>query len=265
MKQGFTLIELLVVIAIIALLLAIVVPALSKAKTYAEEILCKSNLHQYHIATELYANANKDFYPDPWKSLYKEGNFPGEIQSYCRWHNPLYNLDSYPEYAGPYWPYLAATKANVCPTFAKVASRYASYHVSGSLVHDPAVAIGQVNFSYSMNSIFRKRVNGVSIPVKKTGIRSMSQTFLWAEENMWKLNGLSNQVLNDNALVISSEIVDIFGSFHKISKAQLAQQLPDNPLIGKPYNAGVANVLMADGSSTFLKPTEAERYVGKIN
>ena len=57
-KKGFTLIELLVVIAIIALLLSIIMPSLNKAKTYAEEVVCKNNLRQYGLATEMYCNEN---------------------------------------------------------------------------------------------------------------------------------------------------------------------------------------------------------------
>ncbi len=57
-KRGFTLIELLVVIAIIALLLAIVMPALSKAKDMARNILCRSNLKSMQLATILYTEAN---------------------------------------------------------------------------------------------------------------------------------------------------------------------------------------------------------------
>jgi prepilin-type N-terminal cleavage/methylation domain-containing protein len=44
-KNGFTLIELLVVIATIALLLAILIPTLGKAKLYAQRLICSNNLH----------------------------------------------------------------------------------------------------------------------------------------------------------------------------------------------------------------------------
>ena len=53
-QKGFTLIELLVVIAIIAMLLAIIMPALQKAKGLARNVICKSNLHQIGIALETY-------------------------------------------------------------------------------------------------------------------------------------------------------------------------------------------------------------------
>ena len=130
-KKGFTLIELLVVIAIIALLLSIIMPSLNKAKTYAEEVMCKSNLHQYHLATEMFIQENGETFPDAHKSLYKNTTDPKESANswprYCRWHNEDMNLESFPELAGPFWPYLATTKVNVCPTFEKLAKRYVRF------------------------------------------------------------------------------------------------------------------------------------------
>ena len=62
-KGGFTLIELLVVIAIIALLMAILMPALNRAKAQAKEVVCRSNLGQIGLAANLYAEANDDYVP----------------------------------------------------------------------------------------------------------------------------------------------------------------------------------------------------------
>jgi prepilin-type N-terminal cleavage/methylation domain-containing protein len=61
---AFTLIELLVVISIIALLLAILLPALGRAKIYAKQIVSSSNMRQIGIAIEMYTENNKGFFPE---------------------------------------------------------------------------------------------------------------------------------------------------------------------------------------------------------
>jgi prepilin-type N-terminal cleavage/methylation domain-containing protein len=79
-KKGFTLIELLVVIAIIALLLAILLPSLSKAKEAARKIACRSNLKTQHLACSLYVNDYEDRLPafyGYWAWGGKQGIEPG--------------------------------------------------------------------------------------------------------------------------------------------------------------------------------------------
>jgi prepilin-type N-terminal cleavage/methylation domain-containing protein len=62
-KKGFTLIELLVVIAIIAILAAILLPALARARERGRQASCMSNLKQLGIALHLYAENFEDWFP----------------------------------------------------------------------------------------------------------------------------------------------------------------------------------------------------------
>jgi prepilin-type N-terminal cleavage/methylation domain-containing protein len=62
-RNGFTLVELLVVIGIIAALVAILMPALSKARESAVRVQCLSNMRQCYMAMAQYANANRGQVP----------------------------------------------------------------------------------------------------------------------------------------------------------------------------------------------------------
>ena len=122
---GLTLIELLVVIAVIAILAAMLLPTLNRARTQGEITYCKNNLHQWGIAMGAYL-ADFGVYPR-W---FMFGTLPAEgpppafewfqlLQPYtsANWTND----DQSPEPPG----------IHVCPGYARLGGRYVAYAASG--------------------------------------------------------------------------------------------------------------------------------------
>ncbi len=248
-KRAFTLIELLVVIAIIALLLAIVMPALNKVKEAAREIICKTNLKQYGICGILYLADNDSKFPWPWHTIYwQPATLPGHL-----WHNADLHPDDQP---GQLWPYLANKKVNMCPVFDSLAR-------SGRAVgHNNCIPM-KPQFSYSMNSFLGSGQpdgpNYLGDVIKQSDIkRNLSQVAFFGEESLWPISLKDGTVVttggfNDNVLLVRRSVpapgsdpfpfADCLASFHKTND-------PDR-LYGK------SNVVYVDGHVELVAPVNS--------
>lgn len=91
-SRGFTLVELLVVIGIIALLIAILMPALSKARKQGQWAVCLSNMRQIGQGLLMYANENRGYIPRPASGA--NGAYPDDFINWLQ--PPTYSGKSYP-------------------------------------------------------------------------------------------------------------------------------------------------------------------------
>src|SRR3954464_9231094 len=105
--RAFSLVELLVVIGLVALLIAMLLPALRGARERARQTRCAAQLHQLGQALHLYANANGGYLP-PWSGwhTYPDGANPDD-QPGPAWTEllaPHFAKPDSPAYNCPGWP-----------------------------------------------------------------------------------------------------------------------------------------------------------------
>ncbi len=251
-KSAFTLIELLVVIAIIALLLSILMPALTLAKEKAKAIQCKVNLRGYHLVMKLYLNDNNSRFPASWTSIVN--GTPGPIG--CQWHNAEIDPARNPQYEGDIYPYLETMKSSLCPTFENFAEF--SGHTADSVPFDPQYSYSQNNFLGPSGFIGGiPFYNGV---MKEGQVMGPAKVLLFVEETIWFINEgaptdpLASWILNDTCFFARHPddpvgYGDTIATYHKTSTAR-----PDY---------GMGNTVFVDGHVDFSDPWDTEIIGGK--
>ena len=199
--RAFTLIELLVVVSIIALLMAILMPALRKAKEQGQSAACQGNLKGFTLAVHMYAQDHDDGFPEPRSCyFYTSDNLPGDVSAWRRWCNGDVNLRYHAEYGSTFFGYLANVRSLICPTFRRLAK--SGYNQSD---FDDDIATGVTNYdpwmNYTQNAYLGPKDSPCDPLVHKLmNIKEPANTFTFADEGPFKEPGFNTQGLNDTAL-----------------------------------------------------------------
>jgi prepilin-type N-terminal cleavage/methylation domain-containing protein/prepilin-type processing-associated H-X9-DG protein len=230
-KKGFTLIELLVVIAVIALLLAILMPALQKAKEQGQRAVCQSNLKNYAVAILMYTGDNDDKFCNPSSAYFSQSSaYPVEAglssPIHLRWCNGDLYLRNHPQYAGPFFAYLQDARAFICPTFSRIAHQTSQDHFyqadAGNLKNYKPW------YNYTMNAYLGTTSSSVqkSRVMKLSEVRRPAGTFSFTEESALVDTAYNVSGLNDTYMIPGDDSM-IAGWLSKTGSYRLIKPGPE--------------------------------------
>jgi prepilin-type N-terminal cleavage/methylation domain-containing protein len=181
--RGFTLIELLTVIATIAILAALLLPILSKAKIKAQRTTCLSNLHQLGFAWMMYLGDNNDYLAES----YPVNNPDVWVQGDMTKLNEAGNADLIRQ--GKLYPYNQNVKIYRCPADTGV-------NINGQQVHTVR--------SYSMNCFMGARDPSLG-PIPSTAVGYMpfyaKSSEIPQPDRLWVLLDEDERSINDGFFV----------------------------------------------------------------
>lgn len=229
-RTAFTLVEILVVIGIIGVLMAILLPALSKARQAAITVQCQSSLRQIGAANLMYSQENRGWYV-PLRGTLASLDRPRwmENRAFCELLNVRVDESTTPVYT-PYW-----RRQLLCPLATMAQQEFVTIGVPAS----EAGNYGWIHYSYGYNYSGKPWGSATSTPpqnppaFRSTEIRSPAEKIWFADSVQWNM--------------IYSNSMNYLGEGGVPSNAQIAYR----------HNNGV-NIVFADGHVAWMPRNEVD-------